>query len=190
MVVAARDLFVALGWQGTTIAAVARKAGVSPESVYAVFGNKSALLRGVIQAAVRRGDPDTPLVEQAGPQAVAAAPDQAAVLRLFSRDITGVLSGVAEIVDVLRVAAQAEPEMAEVYDAIHRGRRENLALVAKALAGKGPLRNGMTEAAALGQIWRLASPELFLMLTRVEGMTPERYGEWLEQTLGQLVLPA
>ena len=190
MVMAARDLFVALGWQGTTIAAVARKAGVSPESVYAVFGNKSALLRGVIQAAVRRGDPDTPLVEQAGPQAVAAAPDQAAVLRLFSRDITGVLSGVAEIVDVLRVAAQAEPEMAEVYDAIHRGRRENLALVAKALAGKGPLRNGMTEAAALEQIWRLASPELFLVLTRVEGITPEQYGKWLEQTLGQLLLPA
>ena len=189
MVAAARELFVALGWQGTTIAAVARKAGVSPESVYAVFGTKAALLRGVIQAAVRRGDPGTPLVEQAGPRAVAAAPDQAAVLRLFSRDIAQVLSAVAEIVGVLRVAAQAEPEMAKVYDTIHAGRRENLALVAKALAARGPLRNGMTEAAALAQIWRLASPELFLMLTRIEGLTPEQYADWLEHTLGQLLLP-
>ncbi|KQV08837.1 TetR/AcrR family transcriptional regulator [Devosia sp. Root105] len=189
IVAAARRLFIANGWQGTTIAAVARAAGVSAESVYAVFGNKSALLLGVVQSAVRRGDPATPLVEQAGPRAVAAARDQAEMLRLFARDIVQVLLSVAEIVAVLRVAAEADPEMAKVYDAIHAGRRENLALVAKALAGKGPLRDGMSEAAALAQIWRLASPELFLMLTRIEGFTPEQYAAWLEHTLGQLLLP-
>ena len=189
IVAAARQLFVANGWQGTTIAAVARAAGVSAESVYAVFGSKSALLLGVVQSAVRRGDPATPLVEQEGPRAVAAARDQAEMLRLFARDIVQVLSAVADIVAVLRVAAQADPEVAKVYDAIHAGRRENLALVAKALAAKGPLRDEMSEAAALAQIWRLASPELFLMLTRIEGLTPEQYAAWLEHTLGQLLLP-
>ena len=189
IVAAARQLFVANGWQGTTIAAVARAAGVSAESVYAVFGSKSALLLGVVQSAVRRSDPATPLVEQEGPRAVAAARDQAEMLTLFARDIVRVLSAVADIVAVLRVAAEADPEVAKVYDAIHAGRRENLALVAKALAGKGPLRDGMSEAAALAQIWRLASPELFLMLTRIEGLTPEQYAAWLEHTLGQLLLP-
>lgn len=189
IVAAARQLFVANGWQGTTIAAVARAAGVSAESVYAVFGSKSALLLGVVQSAVRRGDPATPLVEQEGPRAVAAARDQAEMLGLFARDIAQVLLAVADIVAVLRVAAQADPEVAKVYDAIHAGRRENLALVAKALAAKGPLRDGMSEAAALAQIWRLASPELFLMLTRIEGLTPEQYAAWLEHTLGQLLLP-
>ena len=189
IVAAARQLFVANGWQGTTIAAVARAAGVSAESVYAVFGSKSALLLGVVQSAVRRSDPATPLVEQEGPRAVAAARDQAEMLGLFARDIAQVLLAVADIVAVLRVAAQADPEVAKVYDAIHAGRRENLALVAKALAAKGPLRDGMSEAAALAQIWRLASPELFLMLTRIEGLTPEQYAAWLEHTLGQLLLP-
>lgn len=189
IVAAARQLFVANGWQGTTIAAVARAAGVSAESVYAVFGSKSALLLGVVQSAVRRGDPATPLVEQEGPRAVAAARDQAEMLRLFARDIAQVISAVADIVAVLRVAAQADPEVAKVYDAIHAGRRENLALVARALAGKGPLRDEMSEAAALAQIWRLASPELFLMLTRIEGLTTEQYAAWLEHTLGQLLLP-
>jgi AcrR family transcriptional regulator len=189
IVAAARQLFVANGWQGTTIAAVARAAGVSAESVYAVFGSKSALLLGVVQSAVRRGNPATPLVEQEGPRAVAAARDQAEMLRLFARDIAQVLSAVADIVAVLRVAAEADPEVAKVYDAIHAGRRENLALVAKALAGKGPLRDEMSEAAALAQIWRLASPELFLMLTRIEGLTPEQYAAWLDHTLGQLLLP-
>lgn len=189
IVAAARQLFVANGWQGTTIAAVARAAGVSAESVYAVFGSKSALLLGVVQSAVRRGDPATPLVEQEGPRAVAAARDQAEMLGLFARDIAQVLLAVADIVAVLRVAAQADPEVAKVYDAIHAGRRENLALVARALAGKGPLRDEMSEAAALAQIWRLASPELFLMLTRIEGLTTEQYAAWLEHTLGQLLLP-
>ena len=188
IVAAAHQLFVANGWQGTTIAAVARAAGVSAESVYAVFGNKSALLLGVVQSAVRRGDAATPLVEQAGPRAVAAARDQAEILRLFARDIAQVLASVADIVAVLRVAAEADAEVAKVYDAIHAGRRENLALVARALAGTGPLRGGMTEAAVLAQIWRLASPELFLMLTRIEGLTPDRYADWLEHTLGQLLL--
>lgn len=190
IVAAARKLFVAHGWQGTTIAAVAREAGVSAESVYGVFGNKAALLLGVIRAVVRRDDPATPLVEQAGPQAVAAAPDQAAALRAFSRDIAQILSGVAEIVAVLRVAAQTDPEMARAYEVIHEGRRDNLALVAKALAAKGPLRDGMSEAEALAQIWRLASPELFLVITRIEGFSPEQYGDWLGQTLGRLLLPS
>ncbi len=189
IVAAARELFIANGWQGTTIAAVARRAGVSPESVYAVFGNKSALLLGVVQTAVRRGDPATPLVEQAGPRAVADAGDQAEILRLFARDIAQVLSAVADLVAVMRVAALADPEVAKVYDGIHAGRRENLGLVARALLGKGPLRDGMSEAAALQQIWRLASPELFLLLTGVEGLTEEQYSAWLEHTLRQLLLP-
>ena len=189
IIAAARELFVANGWQGTTIAAVARRAGVSPESVYAVFGSKSALLLGVVQTAVRRGDPATPLIEQAGPRAVAAAGDQAEILRLFAGDIAQVLAAVADIVAVMRVAAQADPEVAKVYDGIHAGRRENLALVARALAAKGPLRDGMSEAAALAQIWRLASPELFLMLTGIEGLTEAQYAAWLQHTLGQLLLP-
>ena len=111
------------------------------------------------------------------------------MLRLFARDITEVLSAVAEIMEVLRVAAQADPQVAKAYSAVHAGRRDNLALVANALAGKGPLRHGMTPAEALLQIGRLASPELFLMITRLEGATLGQYADWLEQTLGQLLLP-
>ena len=42
---AALDLFVAHGYGCTTIADVARVAGVSPETVYATLGNKANLLR-------------------------------------------------------------------------------------------------------------------------------------------------
>jgi len=35
---------------------------------------------------------------------------------------------------------------------------------------------------------RLTSPELFLLMTEIEGLTPEAYAGWLEATLTQLLL--
>ncbi len=185
---AARKLFVEQGWHSTTIAAVAVGAGVSAESVYAIFGSKPQLLLAVVQATVRRTEPETPLVKQGRVQAVADAPDQETALNLFATSIAGVLESVAPLVAVISVAAKTDPDVAVVYDTIHRGRRENLALAARALAQKGSLRRGVTEGEVLEQLWRLASPELFLLLTRTEGMSAGDYAVWLERTVRQLVL--
>jgi AcrR family transcriptional regulator len=48
-------LFVDRGYAGTTIAAVAEKAGVSPETIYLSLGGKRGPLEGVIETAM----PDT-----------------------------------------------------------------------------------------------------------------------------------
>lgn len=44
MLAAAESLFVADGYAATTIAAIAEKADVAVQTVYAVFGNKRAIL--------------------------------------------------------------------------------------------------------------------------------------------------
>ncbi|MDP3895118.1 MAG: TetR family transcriptional regulator, partial [Mesorhizobium sp.] len=41
----AHAAFLRDGWTRTTIASIARDASVSPETVYAVFGNKRALIK-------------------------------------------------------------------------------------------------------------------------------------------------
>lgn len=186
---AARDLFLSAGWAGTTIAGVARAAKVSPETIYAVFGGKAPLFAEVVRAGVRRAEPGIPLLEQAGPQGVAAAPDQRTALHLFAHDIAGLLSNVAGLMGVARGVAASEPDIGKIYRAIHAGRRENFATVARALRRHGPLRDGLSEAAAVAQIWRLASPELFLLMTETEGLTPAAYADWLEATLVRLLLP-
>jgi AcrR family transcriptional regulator len=62
---AATDLFVASGWAGTTVAAIAKQAGVAVETVYSGFGSKKELLRRVVGVAVV-GDADAvPLAERA-----------------------------------------------------------------------------------------------------------------------------
>ncbi|HWA18660.1 MAG TPA: hypothetical protein VG757_06655 [Devosia sp.] len=54
---------------------------------------------------------------------------------------------------------------------------------------KGPLKTGIGRKAATATIWRLASPELFLLMTGVEGMSTVQYARRLEATLAALLLP-
>ncbi|MBU1175248.1 MAG: TetR/AcrR family transcriptional regulator [Alphaproteobacteria bacterium] len=184
----AAELFVAEGWHKATIAGIARQAGVSPETIYAVFGNKRALLEAVIARAVRGASPDTPLLEQAGPAGVASAPTQAAQIARFATDITGVLSRVATLMDVVRSAARADAEMRTLLDNLHAGRRRNLKFLVDALLTRGPLRTGLGSDDALDTVWRLCSPELFLFMRDIEGRAPEAYRDWLDKCLGELLL--
>jgi AcrR family transcriptional regulator len=188
VIAAARQMFLKNGWGGTTIAGIARAAKVSPETIYSVFAGKAPLFAEVVRAAVRRGAPQTPLLEQPGPRAVATAPDQRTALHLFAHDIAGLLSNVAGLMGVARGVAGSEPEIGRIYHGIHRGRRDNFGMVVQALRRHGPLRNAMSEDEAIAVIWRLASPELFLLMTEIEGLSTTAYAEWLEVTLAHLLL--
>jgi AcrR family transcriptional regulator len=190
VIAAAGQHFIAAGWQGTTIAGVARAAGVSNETIYAVFGSKQSLLRAVLEHAVRRADPAVPLLEQAGPQAIAAAADQREQIALFAKDITGVLSNVAPLMAVVRTAAAIDAELSILYRSLHDGRRRNLAFVARALLKKGPLRRGMDPETATALLWRLASPELFQLMTETEEITVSAYTDWLAGALVDALLPS
>lgn len=183
---AAHDLFIRDGWQKATIAAIARQAGVSVETIYAGFGSKLALLEAVVVASVRGLQPETALIDQAGPRAVLEAPDQRSQIALFAKDIAEVLGRVAPLMAVVRAAAESEPALKELYIGLHRGRTRNLAMLVDALLGHGPLRTDRD--ACLASLVRLASPELFLFVTNVEGLSPAQYATWLSDVLTALLL--
>jgi AcrR family transcriptional regulator len=183
---AARDLFIREGWQRATIAAIARQAGVSVATIYVGFGSKRALLEAVVSAAVRGLQPGTPLMEQAGPRAVLEAPDQRSQIALFAEDIAEVLRRVAPLMAVVRAAAESEPALKELYVGLHRGRTRNLAMLVDALLRDGPLR--IDRDTAIASLARLASPEIFLVVTNVEGLSPAQYVTWLADALTRLLL--
>ena len=183
---AAARLFQERGYEGTSIAAIAEEAGISPETVYAGFGTKRALLGELVERAVRGDDPK-PVPEQAGPRALAAATDQREQLRLFGADIARRLERAGPLVAVVAGAARSEPELADLLARLHDTRRRNLATLVDALAANGPL--ALPPAEALDTVWALTSPELHQLLVRVRGWKRGRYGEWLAETLAQLLLP-
>lgn len=185
---AARILFMKHGWQGTTIAGIAKESGVSSETIYATFKHKQTILQSVVEHAIRGKEPDRPLLEQDEPLAVLAAIGHGRQIELFARDITRVLANVAEVIAVVRAAAESEPTLAELYAWLHAGRRRNLSAVAQAMLRNESFESDLNEADITALLWRLASPELFLLMTKVEGLTLEQYSGWLADTLKRVLL--
>ena len=182
---AARKLFVERGWEGASIAAIAKEARVSEETVYARFQNKRTLLGELVRLAVRGADP-RPISEQAGPRALAAANDQRDQLRLFAADIVVRLERAAPLVMIVAGASRSEPELAELLARLHSDRMRNLRVLVSALEGNGPLRLPSDE--AVETVWALTSPELHQLHSRVGGWTRRRYRDWLADSLAQLLL--
>jgi AcrR family transcriptional regulator len=182
---AAATLFEQRGFDGASIAAIAAKAGVSEETVYARFQNKRNLLGELVRRAVRGHDP-RPVLEQDGPRAVAATTDQQEQLRLFASVIALRLERAAPIAAVVSGASRSDPELADLLSRLHTARLKNLATLVDALVANGPLRVPADQAAET--VWALTSPELHQLLVRVRGWTRGRYIDWLADSLDVLLL--
>jgi AcrR family transcriptional regulator len=182
---AARTLFVQRGWEGASIARIAKEARVSEETVYARFGNKRTLLGELVRRAVRGEDP-RPVPEQPGPRALAAESDQGEQLRIFAADIVLRLERAAPLVVIAAGAARSEPELAELLARLHADRMRNLRVLVDALAANGPLRLPKDE--AVETVWALTSPELHQLLSRIGGWKRRHYCDWLADSLAQLLL--
>ena len=165
--------------------AIAAQAQVSPETVYAHFGNKRALLGELVRRAVR-GDETVPVPEQKGPRALAAATDQHEQLRIFAADIVPRLERAAPLVAVVAGASRSDPELAQLLTTLHTHRLQNLHTLTRALAANGPLR--LSEEEAAETVWALTSPELHQLLVRLRGWSKRRYRDWLAASLAELLL--
>jgi len=186
---AARWLFAEYGYAGATIDAIAQEAGVAPETIFATFGNKQAILVAVIDVAVGGDDQRVSLLQRPGPQTVLQEPDPSRLLQLFAADMSGILERVAPIFAIMRVAAKTEPDIAELLKNLLEERLRNLASVAQRLAAQQALREDLAVEQAAEIIWTITSPEVFSLLTIDQGWPKDQYIRWLGDTLARLLLP-
>lgn len=184
---AARTLFVDRGFAATTLQAVADEAGVAVQTVYAAFGSKRELLRQVIGVAVVGDDEAVPLQERDEVQRIIAEPDQRTRAQMQATLITQILARVAPVAMVAREASGAHEEAAEQWRAFMAERRVGMEHAARTLAGKQKLRVPIDRAADI--IHALWSPELYTILVRELGWTPQQYEEWMADTLERTLLP-
>src|SRR5574338_337351 len=94
---AARVLFFERGYAGTSIEAIAEKAGVAPETIYAIFKNKRNVLSFIFDIAIGGDDEDIRLLDRPDPQAVLKETNQHRQLSMFATDITRILHRAAPI---------------------------------------------------------------------------------------------
>jgi AcrR family transcriptional regulator len=183
---AAAELFVAQGYANTSVRAIAERAEVAPDTVYAVFGTKVRVLTAVIDARLAPPGVDN-VMERPEAQAVRDETDQRAQLHRFARDIASLSTRVRPVYEVLRTAAASEPDARAVFEEMEAHRLANMGHLAEWLAARGPLRVGQNTAATI--IWTLASPDVARMLCDVQGWTEHQHADWLEALLAHALLP-
>ncbi len=185
---AARDLFVERGFVATTIRSIADHAGVSPETVYATFGNKRSLLSSVLDVSIAGDDATAPLLERPWVQEMRDEPDPRRRVQILAKNGTLILQRVTPIYEVLRGAAAADPEIASLWEQYKSqrfvGQRE---LVRIAGAG-GSLREGLSADVAANTLFAIGSPETYRLLTADRAWSPARFERWYGDTIAQLLL--
>lgn len=141
--------FIENGYATTTIAQIAARAQVSPETVYAVFGTKRDVLRAVVEQA-SAGAPSTEAWRTGDwLTRVKAEPDQRRRLELITDATRDVLRRVAPIDEIVRSVAASDPEIAELQSELERRRRNDLRGLVQLLAEAGPLRVSVDHAVDL-----------------------------------------
>jgi AcrR family transcriptional regulator len=168
----ARDLFAAQGVAGTTLAQIAEGAGVSQQTVYAVFGSKAGIVRAMLEEMEEAAD------EASWVARILAEDDPRQQLRLFVSLNRALFEGGAPILRAL-MAARSEPAVAEVAERGDRKRREGASRLVGLLAGKGVLRDGLKPGEAADRLWLLTSAEQYVLATDDLGWSPARYERWL-----------
>ena len=184
----ARVLFFERGYAGTTIESIAKVSGVSTETVYAIFQNKRTILSHLMDIAVGGDELPIKLVDRPGPQAVFHETDPVQQIKLFSRDISKILVRAAPVFEILRSTAKSDDEIAGLVKDRLKGRMENMKVFVQHVDKNHGLRDGLNVQSAADIVWAITSPEVFLLLTRDQNYSLEKYENWLESTLERLLL--
>lgn len=187
---AAGEVFVARGYAGATIAAIAARAGVAVETVYRSASGKSGLLAASVQAALAGGVARSELPREQRPaiRAMIEESDPLARFARYAEMITGVYRRAGPLLRVLDAAAASDEELAELRDSLERQRWEGQRRFAQALADAGTLRADLTPDTAADMIYALQSPAIHDSLVLTRGWPPESYRDWLADLLARTLL--
>lgn len=181
VVAAARRLFVGRGYSATTMEAIAEESSVPVGTVYRLLGSKRGILLAVLDVAF--GGDDEPVAYRDRPetQAALAQKDPRRMLEAFAPLMRELLERSEPILRVLRSAAEADPEAAELYAEAQRQRYAGQSNIARVLTERHQL--AVSEREATDILYALNSPEVFHTLVHERGWTAERYDGWLTDAL-------
>ena len=185
---AARRLFSAQGYAATTLPAIAREAEVSPPTVTAVFGTKARLLSDLVSLMVRGDAEPSPLAERPWWQAMLSEPDPRAQLTLHATNVRHIHERSADVAEIVRGAASADPEIASMLRQLAVGRLTDARMVAESLDEKHALASDVSVDRAADLLWALCSHDLYRMLVVEQHWPPEDYEHWLALSLIHSVL--
>ena len=174
---AAHDLFVKKGYGSTTIADIAREAGVAVETVYAAFRNKHTLLRQVWYVSFRGDEEDVRLWDRPEIRAVVAEPDLARRFVAQSVVLTAVFRRITPLLIMLQGAVASQPAAAAMLAEFDELRLDAAAKYAQAAAATGQL--AVSENECRDVLWATLDGAQWHRLVAERGWSDERFAAWL-----------
>ena len=185
---AARPLLIERGYAGTSMGDIARAAGVSIKTVEAIFGTKAQLLTVLRDISIAGDDDTIPVAERAWYQEMLEEPDPRRQLALFAQGSCRIKKRTAALNEVIRRAAQIDPEIGELWQIFQEQYMADQRPVAKTLAAKGALRAGMDAIEAAEIIGLLNHPSVYYLGVFERAWSEERYEQWLADAFVQQLL--
>ena len=199
MLSAAYELFCVGGYVGTTMTAIAERAGVAVQTLYFTFNTKSAILKEALGAAVVGFEHWDPRVEdtvsKGAPRAMLElhpwyaafreAPTAATALAVFVDASLPILERVGPLVVAMTAAAGADPDVMTTAEVGERRRIDGYAFVVEELAKREGWRRGMSAQRATDIMLTILSAETHTFLTSRRGWSQDACREWFLDVLCQ-----
>jgi AcrR family transcriptional regulator len=188
IVQAATGEFRANGYHGTTMAAIAKRAGVAVQTVYFVFHTKPLLLTAAIDQAVMGDEEPLPPELTEWWLEGTSTKDGRRALELFIANVATMEERAAVLDRVARAAATTDPEVVDVLAHHARLREAGFRSYLETMAERGLLARAVTLDQATDVLLTLVGSAVFLEFTEGRGWSVERWAGWTTATLAGLLL--
>ena len=183
---AARELFGERGYAATPMTAIAERAGVALDTVYASVGRKPELARLLVETAISGTTQAVPAEQRDYVRAIRAASGADTKIAIYAAAVTAIAPRLSLVLTIIRQAAPSQPELAALWTEIAERRAANMRTFVADLATVAPLRLDPDEAADI--VWATNATELYQLLVGQRGWSPQRYERFLSDSWRRLLL--
>lgn len=177
MLKAAKTLFVRHGIDRVTIAQIAEKAGVAVSTVYALYKSKEGMLRALMSVALfgQRF--------QAARAKLEGVTDPVRLVALSAHVARAIYEAESSELGLMRGAPAFSPALRKLEREFENIRFEMQDERVRLLFAQSKQRKGLGFDEARQILWMYTSRDVDRMLVHESGWTPDRYQDWLSDTL-------
>jgi AcrR family transcriptional regulator len=179
VVEAARRLFLEQGYAATTMADIAREAGVSAQTVYLSFTGKAEVLHRVADVAIGGDHEELTVFQRTTWQQLVDETDPVRQVHLLADLMAAIAERMAPVWQAYREAAATDARAATDLAELLRGRHESLTRALQLLP-EDRLRLPLPD--AVDSFWTISSLDGYLLLTGQRGWTHQKWHAWLRET--------
>jgi len=182
-------LFVERGYAGTTVDAIAERAGVSRKTVFTSVGGKVGVLKLAIDWALTGDDEPVPLKDRPVIRDLVQETDAHKAVVKWAHMVTGIAARLALLHPVLTAAADVDEQAAELNAVSEHNRLDGARHFAEQLKSLGALRSDLSVERAAAMASLLMDPLGYRRLVLGDGWTEDEYTEWVARMTAASFLP-